>query len=160
MRWLEVSTENCSVQSALDVVGAKWALLVIRELFNGVRRFDQMQRHLGISEAVLARRLRELQEAGLVESSPYREPGSRARFEYRLTEAGLDLFPVLIALLDWGDKHRAPREGGPWQVQHRGCGGPVTAAVVCAQHPDAPLTPRDTVTSAGPSAIEITPDPI
>ena len=86
--WLEVSTENCSVQAALDVVGNKWALLVLRELFNGVRRFDEICVHAGISEAVLARRLKELIAAGVVEARPYREAGQRPRQEYVPTPAG------------------------------------------------------------------------
>ncbi|NMO03183.1 helix-turn-helix transcriptional regulator [Gordonia sp. TBRC 11910] len=153
MRWLDVSTENCSVQAALDVVGAKWSMLVIREMFNGVHRFDEMQQHVGISEAVLSRRLRELQDAGLVESIQYREPGMRTRREYRLTAAGLDLFPVLIALLNWGDKHRAPVGGGSWQVRHRDCGEQVAAVVACPAHPGVALDHRDTVTNAGPTAV-------
>ena len=153
MRWLDLSTENCSVQSALEVVGAKWALLIVRELFNDVRRFDQMQQHLNISEAVLARRLRELKEAGLVESIEYREPGRRVRHEYRLTPAGLDLFPVMIALLNWGDKHRAGAEGGPWEVRHRDCGERVEAVVRCERHRDLALDHRQTETALGPAAV-------
>ena len=155
MQWLDVSTENCSVQAALEVIGAKWSLLVVRELFNGVHRFDEMHHHIGVSEAVLSRRLHDLQEAGLVESAEYREPGKRTRREYRLTAAGLDLFPVLIALLGWGDKHRAPREGGSWQVRHRDCGEEVAAVVICPAHPDHVVDSRHTVTNAGPSAIRV-----
>ncbi|WP_052068113.1 winged helix-turn-helix transcriptional regulator [Rhodococcoides fascians] len=77
-------------------------MLIARELFNGVYRFDDIQRHMGISEAVLSRRLREQREANLVESREFRDPGKRTRLEYRLTPAGLDLFPILIAMLIWG----------------------------------------------------------
>ena len=153
MRWLDLSTENCSVQSALEVVGAKWALLIVRELFNDVRRFDQMQQHLGISEAVLARRLRELKAAGLVESIQYQEPGRRTRLEYQLTPAGLDLFPVMIALLNWGDKHRAGPQGGSWEVRHRDCGERVEAVIECRRHPDVVIDHRQTETNPGPGAV-------
>ncbi|OZE93191.1 transcriptional regulator [Rhodococcus sp. 14-2686-1-2] len=153
MRWLDVDTTNCSVQAAVDVVGQKWSLLIIRELFNGVHRFDEIQQHIGISEAVLARRLRELIHADLVESREYRDPGQRARREYRLSAPGLDLFPIVIALLNWGDKHRAPSTGGSWQVRHHDCGEQVTAVVTCPSHPGTPLDHRHTVTNAGPDAV-------
>ncbi|MGY3555491.1 winged helix-turn-helix transcriptional regulator [Williamsia sp. R60] len=153
MRWLDVDTTNCSVQATLDIVGQKWSLLIIRELFNGVHRFDDIQHHIGISEAVLARRLRELQDADVIEARKYREPGTRTRHEYRLTAAGLDLFPVLIALLNWGDKHRAPSTGGSWEVRHRDCGEQVTAVVTCPTHPTIALDHRHTATNAGPDAI-------
>ncbi|MDQ1181816.1 helix-turn-helix domain-containing protein [Rhodococcus sp. SORGH_AS_0301] len=155
MRWLDVDTENCSVRAALDVVGAKWSLLIVRELFNGVHRFDEIREHMGISEAVLARRLSELQDAQLVESIEYRDPGQRTRRKYRLTESGLDLFPILIAMLQWGDRHRTADGTGSWQVQHRECGRQVTAVVACPDHPDRTLDHRDTITSAGPTATPV-----
>ncbi len=153
MRWLDLSTDNCSVRATLEVVGAKWTLLIVRELFNDVRRFDQMQQHLSISEAVLSRRLQELKAAGLVESVQYQEPGRRARLEYQLTPAGLDLFPVLIALLNWGDKHRADPQGSSWEVRHRDCGERVEAVVECKRHPDLVIDHRQTETNAGPAAV-------
>jgi DNA-binding HxlR family transcriptional regulator len=150
-RWLEVSTENCSVQAALDVVGQKWTLLVLREMFNGVKRFEEMRRHLGISEAVLTRRLAELASAGVVESRPYREPGKRTRHEYVPTSAGWDLFPVVVGLLNWGDRHRAA-DGPSWVVRHRDCGVDVTVAVCCPAHRGLTLTQHDTEPLPGPAA--------
>lgn len=151
--WLEVSTENCSVQAALDVVGNKWALLVLRELFNGVRRFDEICVHAGISEAVLARRLKELIAAGVVEARPYREAGQRPRQEYVPTPAGWDLFPVVVGLLQWGDRYRAPSQAGSWRVSHRSCDTPVEVRVVCPEHPLEPIDHHGTRTAPGPSAI-------
>lgn len=130
--WLDYSTENCSVQRTLDVIGEKWTLLILREAFNGVRRFEQMREHLEIADAVLARRLRTLVDESVLAAVPYREPGHRTRHEYRLTETGLDLYPVLIALLRWGDRHRADPEGPAVDPVHRGCGAPVDAIVTCA----------------------------
>ncbi len=147
-----MSTENCSLQATVNVVGGKWSLLVLREMFNGVGRFEEIRRHLGVSEAVLTRRLRELEAEGVIESRTYREPGQRGRREYRLTGPGRDLFPVLIALLQWGDRHRAPEEGGSWEVRHRACDARVVSAVLCPEHPEAVLSHRDTVTQPGPSA--------
>ena len=90
-----------------EVVGDGWTVLVLRDLFNGVRRFDDLAAHLGIARNVLTRRLAALVEEGIVERVPYREPGARERHEYRLTAAGRDLRPVLLAMLAWGDAHRA-----------------------------------------------------
>lgn len=132
MRWLEMDTGNCSIQRTLTVIGEKWTILVLREAFNGVRRFDQIREHTGMSDAVLADRLRTLVAAGVLEAMPYREPGRRTRYEYRLTAKGRDLHPVLIALLQWGDRYCADREGPAIVVTHEGCGEPVEAVVECA----------------------------
>ena len=102
MQWLDYSTDNCSVQRTMDVIGEKWTMIVLREVFNGVRRFDQMRRHTGISDPVLSARLRTLVEAGILDTVPYREEGRRTRNEYRLTDKGRDLYPILVALLQWG----------------------------------------------------------
>lgn len=132
MRWLEYDTGNCSIQRTLAVIGEKWTLLVLRDAFNGVRRFDQIRDHVGISDAVLSDRLRKLVAAGVLEASPYRESGRRTRHEYRLTTKGLDLYPALIALLNWGDRYCADPQGPSVVVRHRDCGEQVEAAVLCA----------------------------
>lgn len=131
MQWLEYDTDNCSIQRTMDVVGEKWTLLVLREAFNGVRRFDQIRDHVGVSDPVLADRLRKLVSAGVLFATPYREPGRRARNEYRLTEKGLDLYPVMIALMRWGDRHCADPSGPSVQVTHSECGEPLEAVVAC-----------------------------
>lgn len=131
MEWLDYATDNCSIKRSLDVIGEKWSLLVLREAFNGVRRFDQIRDHVGISDPVLADRLRKLVAAGILEATQYREPGHRARYEYRLTPKGLDLYPVLIALLRWGDRYYADPQGPAIQVVHDGCGQPVETVVRC-----------------------------
>src|SRR6476469_8397639 len=105
MDWLDFDSEQCSVQRTLAVIGEKWTMLLIRDAANGVRRFDDFRRHVGLSEAVLAARLRARVEQGLFETREYQEPGQRRRNEYRLTAKGWDLFPVLIALMQFGDKH-------------------------------------------------------
>lgn len=136
MDWLEFDTAECSIQKTLDVIGEKWTVLIVREAFNGVRRFDQIRDHVGVSDPVLSDRLRKLVNAGVLAATPYREPGRRARKEYRLTDKGLDLYPVLISLLRWGDKHGAGQgvgtDGPPLEVLHRDCGEPVRAVVECA----------------------------
>ncbi|MEH0542535.1 helix-turn-helix domain-containing protein [Streptomyces sp. B21-105] len=153
MRWLETSTKNCTVHRTLDLVGEKWSLLLLRDAMNGVRRFDDFRRHVGLSEAVLADRLRKLVAAGILETLAYREPGSRTRHEYRLTRKGWDLWPAMIALKQWGDQYTADPQGPPLEVQHADadCGEPLRAVVVCAQG-HGPLIPPEARTHPGPSA--------
>ena len=122
---------TCSIARAMSVLGEPWTILVVRDLINGVRRFDDLVAHLGIARTVLTRRLATLVDAGLVETREYREPGSRPRREYRLTAAGRDLRPVLLALVAWGDTHRARDEGPPMVPRHSGCGAPVHLETVC-----------------------------
>ncbi|TSI19440.1 helix-turn-helix domain-containing protein [Brevibacterium aurantiacum] len=149
MDWLDFDTADCSIQKTLDVIGEKWTVLILREAFNGVRRFDQIRDHVGVSDPVLSDRLRKLVTAGVLTAKPYREVGQRARKEYRLTDKGLDLYPVMISLLRWGDRHGGGQDDGsggpPLEVLHRDCGEPVKAVVECAAgHPIS--SPRESVT--------------
>lgn len=116
---------------ALEVVSTRSAFLILREAFYGTSRFDDFVARVGITDAVAAARLRELVDDGLLAREPYREPGQRTRHEYRLTEKGVDLFPVLVALLQWGD--RWLNDGGRVELRHRDCGARVGAEVRCAQ---------------------------
>lgn len=156
MDWLQMSTDNCSVRRTLDVVGDKWTLLLIRDAANGVRRFDDFHRHVGLAEPVLARRLRRLVAEQIMETRPYRVPGQRTRTEYRLTAKGWDLYPVLVAIMQWGDKYLADPEGPPIRVLHADCGAPVRAVVECSAE-QTPVSPRDARVIPGPSARQITP---
>ncbi|MEW2568812.1 helix-turn-helix domain-containing protein [Streptomyces sp. NPDC047070] len=151
MEWVEVSTENCTVQRTLDVIGEKWSLLVLRDAMNGVRRFDDFRRHIGLSDAVLADRLRKLVGAGILDTVPYQESGRRTRHEYRLTKKGWDLWPVMLALKGWGDRYTADADGPPLDVFHADCGEPVHTVVTCA-HSHGPLRPQEARTRPGPAA--------
>lgn len=151
MEWLDFDSTACSIRRSLDIIGEKWTLLILRDAFNGVRRFDQLRDHLGVSDPVLADRLKKLVAAGLLEATPYSEPGRRARKEYRLTAKGQDLYPVLIALLQWGDKHFSDPDGPPLSVTHRDCGESVEARVVCAAGHEL-ASPREGETAPGPGA--------
>jgi DNA-binding HxlR family transcriptional regulator len=133
MRWAEQDPGNCSLTLTVDVVGKPWILLVLREVFRGLCRFDEIQRHIGVSPPVLSRRLATMVEAGLLERVPYRENGSRERSEYHLTGAGRELFPVLLALRDWGDAHLADEKGPATVYRHQDCGAEVRVAMMCAQ---------------------------
>jgi DNA-binding HxlR family transcriptional regulator len=145
------SAENCSIKRALDVVGEKWTLLVMREAFYGARRFDQFQARIGCARNILSERLATLTEAQILTRSPYREPGQRERHEYRLTEKGLDLITVVVAIKQWGDRWEAAPEGPPVDILHRDCGHRVEALLHCP-HDDAPLTARDLQSVPGPGA--------
>ncbi|MBL7491377.1 helix-turn-helix transcriptional regulator [Frankia sp. AgB1.9] len=122
----------CSIARALEIVGERWSLLVIREVTLGVRRFDAIQAATGAPRAVLTDRLANLVRAGVLDRVSYREDGTRARPEYRLTQAGRELSPVLTALRQWGDRHLSDEAGPPATFTHVGCGAPVRVQHVCA----------------------------
>jgi DNA-binding HxlR family transcriptional regulator len=127
------SADNCSVARALAAIGDKWTLLLLRDAFLGVRRFDEFHHRLGAPRQVLSDRLGKLVEDGLLYRVPYKEPGQRPRQEYRLTGAGFDLYPVLVALLEWGDKYRADPEGPALDLRHRDCEAPVSMQLRCEE---------------------------
>lgn len=116
-----------SVAAALDVIGDRWVFLVLREAFFGVRRFDEMRRNTGVSPNVLTDRLKKLTEAGVFERVRY--GGHKNRYDYRLTEKGRDLYPVIVMLLAWGDRWET--DDPPLELVHRSCGAVLGARVVC-----------------------------
>lgn len=121
--------QHCSIAASLEVIGERWSLLIIRDILLGRRKFSEMQESLGVARNVLSARLRRLVDAGLIEPRPYQE--KPRRFEYFLTEKGLDLWPVLVSLIHWGDKYY-PRDGEPPIVLlHRDCGGSIDDRRIC-----------------------------
>ncbi|HET9731181.1 MAG TPA: helix-turn-helix domain-containing protein, partial [Acidimicrobiales bacterium] len=120
---------HCSVAQCLEVVGEWWSMLIVRDAFLGVRRFDQFRERLGISRNVLNQRLNHLIGAGVFEKVPYSE--HPPRYEYRLTSKGRDLWPVLTAMRQWGDEHAAP-DGPPVQLVHDECGRVAHAVLTCS----------------------------
>src|SRR5579859_6767751 len=133
------TADRCTIAKALDVVSTRSAFLIIREAFYGTTRFDDFASRVGISEPVAAARLRELVDHGLLEREDYREPGQRTRQHYRLTDKGADLFPALVALMQWGDRWLDDR-GGPVELRHRECGEPVSVELRC--HAGHAVTPN------------------
>ena len=129
---LDYDSANCTIGATVDILGERPTFLVLREAFNGVRRFDDMQRRTGMPRQVLSQRLSRLVDEGLLRKVPYQESGQRRRTEYRLTEKGLDLYPVLLALMDWGDKHAVGTAGPQVIIRHRDCGEPVRLELTCA----------------------------
>src|SRR3954452_18483703 len=138
----------CSIARSLEIVGERWTLLVLRDAFLGVRRFEDFQRSLGVARNVLTDRLGRLVDEGVLERVRYQERPER--FEYRLTEKGRDLWPVTMALLRWGDRHYAT-EGPPRLIRHRGCGGHVTEHL-CCDRCGADLELREVEGVVGPGA--------
>jgi DNA-binding HxlR family transcriptional regulator len=121
--------DRCPIDRTLQVVGSRSAFLLLREAFYGATRFDDLVRLTGFTEAVAAKRLKELVAHGLLERRPYREPGQRTRHEYVLTERGHDLLPALLALAQWSRKY-TPQKGGPTPL-HDGCDAEVLVVMAC-----------------------------
>ncbi len=146
---LAYATDNCTLGRAMAILGERWNVVVLREVFNGIRRFDDIRHHTGIPRQVLSNRLAALVDHGLLRKVPYRSPGTRQRHEYRLTQQGLELQPVLVAIARWGDRYLAGPEGPPVDFVHRDCGGRVHPVLRCDEGHD--LTgPRDVVSRPGP----------
>jgi len=125
---LEWSIDTCTIGRAMEILGEKWTIVVLREVFNGIRRFDDMRQRTAIPRQVLTNRLASLVEHGILHRAPYQEPGARVRHEYRLTAKGFDLYPVMIAVSEWGNRYLAEPEGPPLEFVHRDCGSLVHCA--------------------------------
>ena len=138
----------CSIARTLEVLGERWTLLVIRDVFNGRRRFDQIQENLGVARNVLSTRLALLVEEGILEKRAYQE--RPPRYEYFLTDKGLDLWPILVGMLHWGDRHLSD-EGPPMLVRHKGCEGLIDERGYCEKCGER-LEARDAYTEYGPGA--------
>ncbi len=121
------STEECSIGKAMEAVGSRTAMVLLREAFYGTTRFDDFAARAGVTDAVAAARLKQLVEVGVLEKRPYREPGQRTRHEYLLTQMGRDLFPVVFALMQWGNTH-LQAAGGPLALVDSDTGEPVTVS--------------------------------
>jgi DNA-binding HxlR family transcriptional regulator len=128
---MDYDSANCAIGAAVGIMGERPTFLVLREAFNGVRRFDDMQRRTGMPRQVLSDRLTRLVTEGLLRKVPYQESGQRSRDEYRLTDKGLDLYPVLVALMEWGDRYAVGPAGPQVLLRHRDCGEPLRLQMAC-----------------------------
>jgi DNA-binding HxlR family transcriptional regulator len=151
---LDYDPANCAVAAAVDIIGEKWTFLVLREAFSGVRRFADMQRRTQAPRQVLSDRLSRLVHEGLLRRVPYQEPGQRARHEYQLTGKGRDLYPIMVALMHWGDQYATGPEGPPVLLTHRDCGAPVGLHLGCDAGHEL-TSPREVTTGPGPAARRI-----
>jgi DNA-binding HxlR family transcriptional regulator len=138
-------SQTCSVAGSLEVIGERWTLLVIRDAFMGARRFEEFQRRTGVARNILTARLNRLVEEGILRRVPYQE--RPPRYEYRLTDKGLDLWPVIVSLVQWGDRHVYPGRA-PILLVHKGCGGAVSGHRIC-ETCGALLGPRDVQARVG-----------
>ena len=151
---LEYDSANCAIGAAVGIIGERATFLVLREAFNGVRRFDDMQRRTGLPRQVLSQRLARLVAEGLLRKVPYRETGQRSRNEYRLTDKGLDLYPVLVAMMQWGDRYAVGPAGPQVLLRHRDCGEPVQLRLSCQAGHDLESA-RDVTPVPGPGARKV-----
>lgn len=148
MRWDEIAQLNCSIAKTLSIIGDRWTMLVLRDAFSGVRRFEHFQASLELTRHVLADRLKKLEREGILRRSKYQD--GPERFEYRLTEKGLDLYPIIVSILQWGDRHTAEGER-PVELMHRNCGGSASPKLVCGTCGEE-LKPRDVQPRVKPGA--------
>tara|TARA_R110001592_G_scaffold1874_12_gene11399 strand:- start:4946 stop:5446 length:501 start_codon:yes stop_codon:yes gene_type:complete len=129
MQWDELSTQQCSVARSSIVLGDRWTLVILSDCFLGVRRFDDLQARLQISRTTLTQRLKKLEAHGVLERRAYQS--KPARYEYRLTDKGRDLYPVISTLLNWGDKYYSDAAGPPILRQHTSCGHDIQPILTC-----------------------------
>jgi DNA-binding HxlR family transcriptional regulator len=149
MKWRDLGRQPCSLARTVSVIGDRWTLLILRDCFLRVRRFEDFQARLGITRHLLADRLRKLVRAGVLRKEPYQQ--RPLRYEYRLTDKGLDLQPVMLAIVHWGDRHMAGPRGRPLLYEHLACGhgfDPVTVCSACRE----PVGPRDVRVRPGPGS--------
>lgn len=145
MRWDDLAAEECSLARALAVVGDRWTFLILREAFLKVRRFEELQGRLGIARRVLTERLAGLVADGVLDRITYQERPKR--HEYRLTEKGLALYPVILSLVHWGDAHCADDRGPPVLHRHVECGHDFKSVLTCSVCA-APIVPKDVIPRA------------
>ena len=145
------SDQHCSVARTLDIIGEWWTLLILRDLFYGVRRFEALHEQLGISRKVLTSRLQRLTEEDILRKVPYQQ--APLRYEYRLTAKGLDLMPVLLAMMRWGDRWLVEKDEIPVEFIHADCGQVTVPKVICS-HCGGDLSARNLRPRPGPGAVK------
>lgn len=131
MKWEDLADQPCSVARSTAVIGDRWTLMILRDCFLGVRRFEAFQERLGISRTIIADRLKLLTDEGVLRKVAYQE--RPVRHEYRLTEKGLDLYPVILAIVSWGDRHYADDRGPPILRRHKACGCDFQPVMSCSE---------------------------
>jgi|HubBroStandDraft_6_1064221.scaffolds.fasta_scaffold366239_1 DNA-binding HxlR family transcriptional regulator len=129
MRWKQIDTMTCSIARTLSIVGDRWTMLIVRDVFLGIRRFEGIQRDLRLSPHRLSDRLRKLVRKGVLRRVAYEK--RPPRFEYRLTEKGIDLYPLIVAMIGWGDRWMAGSHGVPVELVHRPCGHSIKPQLIC-----------------------------
>ena len=149
MKWDDLADQPCSIARSVAVIGDRWTLMILRDAFLGVRRFEAFQTRLGISRTIITERLKLLVDEGVLTKVPYQD--RPVRHEYRLTQKGLDLYPVVMAIVHWGDRHYAGEAGAPLLHRHKTCGCDFAPVMTCSEC-HAPVGAREVETRAGPGA--------
>lgn len=149
MQRTDTSTWPCTIARSANILGDGWNLLIIRDACLGRRRFEDFQRSLGIGRNILAARLNQLVAEGVLRRVEYHQ--RPARFEYRLTDKGREVYPILAAMAAWGDRWLTGPEGSPLQLHHNACGHDMHAEVTCSEC-HRPIDVRETVARAGSGA--------
>jgi DNA-binding HxlR family transcriptional regulator len=121
---------NCSLVRTIDVIGDRWSLLILREAFFGTKRFDIFQSNLGIATNILSERLKELVKGEILQR--IKDPDDARRFIYRFTKRGLDLYPIVLAMINWGDRWTSEEKGPPLLLYHKTCGHHLEAMMCCS----------------------------
>ena len=149
MRWSELGNEACSMSRAISVIGDRWTLMILRDCFLRVRRFEDFQERLGITRPILADRLKKLLDEFVLTKVAYQQ--RPVRYEYRLTAKGLDLYPVVMSIVHWGDIHMVGKEGRPLLHRHDLCQQNFDPVLTCSQCGET-LSPRQVHVHRGPGA--------
>ena len=148
MRWADIGEDICSVSRSLSIVGDKWTLLIIRSAFMGTRKFSDFQSEIGMTRHRLSDRLTKLVDYGVFEKVEYQN--NPVRYEYRLTERGKELYPIIMSLVKWGDKWMAGKAGKPMEYIHNKCGNKVMPTLTCPECAEE-IDPRDMTVMPGPA---------
>ena len=149
MQWSELADQPCSFSRTLSVIGDRWSLMILRDCFMKVRRFDDFHARLGIGRPILTDRLKKLVANFVLTKVAYQQ--NPIRYEYRLTQKGLDLYPVIMALVHWGDVHMADRKGRPLLHHHLVCGHDFDPVMTCSEC-SLEVAPRAVTIRPGPGA--------
>ena len=149
MHWNSLEDEACSVARTVSIIGDRWTLLILRDCFLRVRRFEEFQRRLGVTRPILSDRLRKLVDKFILAKVPYQQ--GPLRYEYRLTPKGLALYPIMLAIVHWGDEHMSDKKGRPLLHQHSVCGHDFDPVLVCSECAAA-IQPREVQVRPGPGA--------
>ncbi|MFW2001751.1 winged helix-turn-helix transcriptional regulator [Acinetobacter ursingii] len=131
MKWDDIGEQPCSIARTLSIMGDRWTMLILRNCFLGTRRFDDFQSHLGVTRHVLSERLKRLVEHDILVKTPYVD--RQERFEYRLTEKGMELYPVLLSMANWADKWMDDGAGAPMLYHHKNCGKIFQPILTCSE---------------------------
>lgn len=147
MKWSEIDSQTCSVARTLSVIGDRWSLLILRDIFLGTHRFEDLCKQLGVSRPALTQRLRKLEQQNVLQKRAYQE--KPPRFEYHLTKKGIDLYPIIMTMAQWGDKWQDDGNGPPIEYEHKVCGHK-TQPLMCCSECHEPLNAWEVSSQIGP----------